>query len=598
MTQLQDQSSAYLLAHNDDEVRWHPWNAEALALAKKKNRPILLSIGYSSSHQCKVMTRESFNRSQIAKLMNNQYVNILVDREERPDLDRLYQAAHRLLARSGGGWPLTAFIDPNDLLPFYSGTYFPPQANENAPAFRDVLNRMATTYESQFEKIEEFKPKLLDAIRKAVGGGEPGEIDLSLIERACGQIDSSFDEKYGGFSSGTKFQHPAGLEFLRDAMLFISDHEKSARAQYMLDFTLANSSLGGVHDHVGGGLFGYAVDNEWSIPHFEKTLCDNAQLISIFAARAAELNNPWFTHVANRAADWLLTDLQLDSGAFASSIDAESNELEGRYYIWPKDELKGVLGADYPRFAETYGLDKTANFKGKWHLRRAAVSSLDDLPSGDAISQILPLHEKLKTARQSRHAPNKDLTVLTAWNGLAIKSLLDVARYLGREDCKIAAFKTIDFIKQHHWQENILVASSRNGKILRPGYLDDYAFVLNALMNIDIEDQRPTDLEFATQVADVMIDQFQDEKNGGFYLVSQGAESPLQRLKIFADDWFPAGNGVACLALFELAERSGNNHYREVAERTLKAAMGDTQHWPSAQSTIVRALIKYATYQS
>ena len=592
-SQAQDQSSSYFIERKDDPVNWYPWGSEAIDLAKRKNRPILLSIGYSASHQCKVMARESFTSNQISKLMNNQYVNILVDREERPDIDRLYQAAHRLLTRSGGGWPLTVFIDPKDLLPFYSGTYFPPQANENAPAFRDVLDRMATTYDSQFEKIEEFKPKLLDAIRQNVGGSELGELDLTLIQRACGQIDSSFDEKYGGFEQAPKFPHPAGLELLRDAIAYTDNDQQAARAEHMLDFTLANVSLGGMNDHVGGGLFGFSTDPEWSIPHFEKTLCDNALLLSIFAARAHDKNIPWFRHVANRTADWLLKEMREDKGGFAVSQDAESNDLEGRYYTWPKDEVKGLIGEDSAEFGAFFGLDKSANFKGKWHLRRPTAQDLDSLPDDAAIARSLELSDKLKQARESRGLPAKDHTVATAWNGLAIKGLFDTAKYLQREDCKAAALETIDFLRETHWQENTLAANSRNGNAGRPGFLDDYAYLLHALMCMELDDQRPEDLSFAVGIADAMIEKFHDTDAGGFYLVQHGIEAPIQRLKIFADDWFPAGNAIACSALLELSVRTGNETYGEIATSSLQAGMGDTQDWPSVHGSMVRALIKH-----
>lgn len=602
MTEQLAQTSTYLLEHKDDAVNWHPWGSEAIELAKRKNRPILLSIGYSSSHQCKVMTRESFSSNQIAKLMNNQYVNILVDREERPDIDRLYQTAHKLLARSGGGWPLTVFIDPNDLLPFYSGTYFPPQANESAPPFREVLNRMATTFDSQFEKIEEFKQKLKDAVAQTIDGGEPGDLDIELVARACGQIDSSFDEKYGGFDKAPKFSHPAGLELLRDAISHTENEQQQARAKYMLDFTLANISLGGLHDHIGGGLFGYSVENDWSIPHFDKTLGDNAQLISVFAARAADTGSKWFNHVANSTVDWMLGEMRLDNHGFAISMSAESNDLDGRYYTWSKDEVKGILGEESAEFAGYFGLDKSANFKGKWHLRRPQpeklAEDLDVLSNDEFISRSTSLAQKLKPARETRGLPARDEGVVAAWNGLAIKALLDAAKYLNREDCKEAAFQTIDFLRRVHWQDKGLVAHSRYGKPGRAGFLDDYAFLLNALMTVDKEDEREEDLDFAIAIADAMIEKFHDADHGGFFFVEHGQDAPIQRMKIFSDDWFPSGNAIACMALFELTKRTGNTHYADVATKGLKAGMGNTHTWPSAHSTMVRAVIKHSNEHS
>ncbi|MGR8948071.1 MAG: thioredoxin domain-containing protein [Gammaproteobacteria bacterium] len=592
MNALQHQKSTYLSQHRDDPVNWQPWGPEAIALAKKKNRPILLSIGYSSSHLCKVMTRESFTSNQIAKLINNQYVPILVDREELRDVDRLYQAAHRLLTRSGGGWPLTLFIDPNDLLPFYSGTYFPAQANETAPAFREVINRMAETYESQFEKIQEFKSKLEQAIVKSIGGGEPGEIEQPMVDPACAQIDSSFDEKYGGFEQAPKSPHPSGLEFLREALSHINNDQQYARAAHMLDFTLANLSVGGMHDHVGGGFFGYSSERDWSIPRFEKTLCDNGQLLSVFSARAKETNYGWFKHVAYHTADWMIREMRLENGGFATSLDSESNDTEGRYYTWSKDEVKAVLDDDASDFSFAFGLDKSANFRGKWHLRCSTLQSLDEMPTEDDINRYKDYFPRLMEARLTRHAPVRDETVVTAWNALAIKGLVDLANYFNREDCLGAALSAIDFLREAHWNNKDLAATSHNSKIGVPGYLDDYAFLLQALVSIDQSMARTDDLDFAIEIADVMVAKFYDDDNGGFFFTPTVEQAPISRIKTFADDWFPAGNAVASMALLSLAARTGNSDYQTRAEATLKAGMGDTKDWPSAHATMVRALTR------
>ena len=593
MTHLEKEISTYLHEHQDDPVNWHPWGDDAIALARKKNRPILLSIGHSGSHQCKVMGRESFASNQIAKLMNNQYVNILVDREERRDIDRLYQTAHRLLTRSGGGWPLTVFIDPNDLLPFYSGTYFPAQANESAPAFRDVLNRMADTYESQFEKIAEFKDKLTEAIVKSIGGGEPSELETSLIDPACAQIDTSFDEKFGGFEKAPKFPHAPGLTFLHSALENIDNQEQAERAAHMLDFTLANLSLSGMHDHIGGGFFGYAVERDWSTPHFEKTLCDNGQLLSVFAKRSEDSGVAWFRHVANHTADWLMRDMQLESGAFAATLDAQSNNTEGRYYTWSKDEVKAVLGEDSSDFSFAFGLDKSANFRGKWHLRCPAIDNLQDLPDQSQIDRFHDFFPRLAEARATRHPPARDESVVTTWNAIAVKGLIDAAQALKREDCLQAAHRAIDFLRESHWQENQCIGFSNGGKTTPYAFVDDYAFLLHALMAQEEESLRSTDLDFAVNLADTMLDRYEDEEKGGFFFTADNQSSPVQRMKIFTDDWYPAGNAVAIISLLSLAARTNNPRYREAAEKTLKAGMSDTKQWPSAHATMVRALTAY-----
>ena len=593
MTQLAKQLSTYLSEHQDDPVNWYPWGEEAIALARKKKRPILLSIGYSASHQCKVMGRESFNSNQIAKLMNNQYINILVDRDERRDIDKLYQSAHRLLTRSGGGWPLTVFIDPEDLLPFYSGTYFPAQANESAPAFREVLKRMADTYESQYEKIAEFKDKLSNAIAESIGGGTPGELDFALLDPACAQIDSSFDEKYGGFEKAPKFPHAPGLAFLHQATQKIENQEQSERVAHMLDFTLSNLSLSGMHDHIGGGFFGYSVERDWSIPHFEKTLCDNGQLLSVYAKRAADSGVPWFRHIANHTADWLLRDMRLACGAFATTLDAQSNNTEGRYYTWSKDEVKAVLNEDASEFSFAFGLDKSANFRGKWHLHCPLVENLDDLPKQEQVDRYCELFPKLSEARATRHSPQRDESIVTAWNGIAIKGLIDVAQALGREDCLQAARQALDFFRETHWQNAQCAGFSKNGNSHQQGFIDDYAMLLSALLSLDANNLRPEDLSFATGLGDAMIETFHDEEQGGFFFTPANYANPVHRLKIFADDWYPSGNAVASISLIKLAERTENKRYRETAEATLKAGMQDTKQWPSAHATMVSALLAY-----
>lgn len=593
MTQLEKQLSTYLSEHQDDPVNWYPWGEEALALAKKKKRPILLSIGYSASHQCKIMGRESFNSNQIAKLMNNQYINILVDRDERRDIDKLYQSAHRLLTRSGGGWPLTVFIDPEDLLPFYSGTYFPAQANESAPAFREVLKRMADTYESQYEKITEFKDKLSNAIAQSIGGGEPEALDFSLIDPACAQIDSSFDEKYGGFEKAPKFPHAPGLAFLHQATHKIENQEQANRVAHMLDFTLSNLSLSGMHDHIGGGFFGYSVERDWSIPHFEKTLCDNGQLLSVYANRAADSGVAWFKHIANHTADWLLREMRLECGAFANTLDAQSNNTEGRYYTWSKDEVKAVLGEDASEFSFAFGLDKSANFRGKWHLHCPVAEKLENLPQQEQIDRYLELFPKLAEARETRHSPYRDEAIVTAWNGIAIKGLIDAAQKLGRDDYLLAAREALDFFRETHWQNSQCAGFSKNGKSDRSGFIDDYAFLLQALLSLDTENRRADDLAFATALADAMLDTFYDEEKGGFFYTPAAHPNPVHRLKIFADDWYPSGNAVASVGLVKLADITENKRYREAAEATLKAGMHDTKQWPSAHATMVFALSDY-----
>ncbi|MEQ8662172.1 MAG: DUF255 domain-containing protein, partial [Gammaproteobacteria bacterium] len=369
MNRLGDQTSPFLLSHAADPVDWQPWDDEALALARREDKPILLSVGYSASHQCHVMARESFASSQVAALMNKHFVNILVDREERPDIDRFYQVTHGLLNRKPGGWPLTMFLDPNDCLPFFGGTYFPPQPRANAPGFRAVLKSLAKLYGEKNRRMEEFSSKFSAALGEILGGHPPQDLDATLVERACGQIDASFDADNGGFSSAPKYPHPAGLELLADACVCGANAEQQARAAHMLDFTLTAMSRGGLFDHLGGGFHRAATDATWTVPHFEKMLYDNGALLSVYAARAAATGSTWFAQTATRTADWLRDDMTLAGGGLATSLDADNADGEGRYYLWKKDEVEAVLGADGATFAASYGLDDKPNHDGHWLLR-------------------------------------------------------------------------------------------------------------------------------------------------------------------------------------------------------------------------------------
>ncbi|MGR8919748.1 MAG: thioredoxin domain-containing protein [Gammaproteobacteria bacterium] len=589
MNRLKSATSPYLQQHADNPVDWHPWDAEALALAKKENKPILLSIGYSACHWCHVMAHESFENRSIAKLMNKYFVNIKVDREERPDLDRIYQVAHQMLTRQGGGWPLTMFLDPQDHLPIYGGTYFPPQARQGKPGFGDVLKGIGESYGSEKEKMKDFKAQLETALGQALGGGDPAEPDPQMFERACGQIDASFDAKRGGFSEAPKFPHTPGLELLEDAAAS-DEPAKAERAAEMLDLTLAAMASGGIYDQLGGGFFRYSVDGDWTIPHFEKMLYDNGPLLSLYARRAAATGSPRFREVASETADWMLREMQLEAGGLCSSLDADSEGEEGRFYVWERDEVSELLGESYERFAAQYGLADKANFEKRWHLRlpppAAAIEAMQATPGADFATE----RARLLEARDGRTRPGRDDKVLTSWNALAIRGLADAGAALGRDDLLDAAARAVDYLRETHWQEGRLLATSRDGKAQLKAYLDDHVFLVDALLVLLSARWRTADLEFAIALADTLLAHFECAERGAFFFTADDHEKLIQRTRAFGDDAAPSGNGTAARVLLELGHLTGETRFIGAGERTLRAGMSDAGRWPSAHSSLMRAL--------
>ena len=596
MNRLQDQTSPYLLQHADNPVHWQPWDAEALALAKAENKPILLSIGYSANHMCHVMANESFENHKVAAFMNENFVNIKVDREERPDLDRIYQAAQQLLNRQPGGWPLTMILEPEEQLPVFGGTYFPPQQSRNSPSFRDVINGIAKTFDSQNEKMAEFKTKMREALAPLLGDTPTGELDATIIDRACGQIDSSFDEQHGGFSAAPKSPHSPGLEMMLEVAACSDTQVKTDRLHHMLDLTLSAMSRGGLFDHLGGGFFGYSVDVEWNIPHFEKMLSDNAQLLSIYARRSSSSGAPQrFTDVAIRTADWIIREMQLDNGGFCSSLDSDVDGVEGNYYLWMYDDVREKLGDNYNPFAAAYGLEDKANFGTSWHLR-LPLSEQSGASEDDKLeSELNASRQMLLSAREQRVLPARDDKVMTGWNALTVRGLAEAGRRLKRPDYIDAATRSVDYLYATHWCDNRLFATSRNGEGRLNGYVDDYALLIDALLVLLSARWRDSDLAFAIAIAKAMIENFEDSENGGFFFTSHDHESLIQRNKPFGDDTLPAANGSACRSLLELGFLLGEPRYISIVERALRASMMDIDRWPSAHATLVRALLDYTT---
>ena len=594
---LADETSPYLLQHADNPVDWYPWGEAALLRARRENKPILLSIGYSACHWCHVMAHESFEDPATAALMNELFVNIKVDREERPDLDKIYQIAQQMLTHGGGGWPLTMFLTPAEQQPFFGGTYFPKQARFGLPAFGELLQRVAEYHRDHAAEILAQSAQLLQAFASLEPGAAPGVVlhDGPLRE-ARAALERSFDAQRGGFTQAPKFPHPGSIErCMRHWYATSGATSPDLHALYMASLTLMRMAEGGIYDQLGGGFARYSVDALWMIPHFEKMLYDNGQLLCEYARAALATGEELFARVTAETADWMLRDMRAPQGGFFSSLDADSEGHEGKFYVWSRAEVQALLdAAQYAVFAPRYGLDAAPNFEGAWHLHvhepLDAVADRGAVSAGAAQTLLDSSRAALLRARNLRVWPARDDKVLTAWNALTIKGLAIAARVLKREDLADAAAAAADFLRRSLWHDGRLLATSKDGRAHLPAYLDDYAFLADALLELLQTRWRSSDLSFARDLVAVLLAQFEDPHGGGFFFTAADHEKLIHRSKSFSDDALPSGNGVAASVLCRLGYLLGEVSYLDAAERTLKAGWSALQQYPQAHMAMLNAL--------
>ncbi len=593
---LADETSPYLLQHADNPVEWYPWGETALARAKQVDKPILLSIGYSACHWCHVMAHESFEDLEIAALMNDLFINIKVDREERPDLDKIYQVAQQMLTNGSGGWPLTMFLSPDTQQPFFGGTYFPKQARYGMPAFSEILRRVAEYYRTQGAQIAAQNAQLQAALASlAPHSAEGAVLDRSPLIQARAALERSFDAAFGGFTGAPKFPHPSSIErCLRQWHATHRDINPDLKALYMGTLTLTRMAEGGLYDQLGGGFARYSVDGFWMIPHFEKMLYDNAQLLCEYSRAYLATGEVLFARIANETADWVLRDMRSHEGGFYSSLDADSEGHEGKFYCWTPGELQGLLSKqEYAAFSARFGVDRAANFEGEWHLH--TYSSIHDIATalGESPAAVQLLiassRAKLLQVRNLRVWPARDEKILTAWNALLIKALAIASRVLKRPELADAACAAADLVQRHLWRDARLLATYKDGRAHLPAYLDDYAFLADALLELLQTRWRSSDLVFARQLAEVMLEQFEDCA-GGFFFTAKEHEHLILRSKTFGDESMPSGNGVAAAMLCRLGHLLGELRYLDAAERTLKAAWTGLLEYPQAHMSLVNAL--------
>ena len=597
MNKLAGEISPYLRHHADNPVDWHPWGDAAIALARSQERPILLSIGYSACHWCHVMARESFQDAATAQVMNSAFVCIKVDREERPDVDRVYQLGHRLLNRQSGGWPLTAFLDPETLLPFFSGTYFPQQPRYGLPGFGDLLRRLGEAFAGQREAVAkqgEQLAKALAALNGATAAGEDADEPAlgALAATAREQLGAEYDATAGGFGSAPKFPMPAALERL--LRHWASGDRRDRDALNMVTATLTQMGRGGLYDHLGGGFFRYATDREWRIPHFEKMLHDNGALLALYADALALGQDPLFAGVARETAGWLMGELQSPGGAYCTALAADSEGEEGKFYLWRRTAAKRLLGEEEYLVAETlYGLDKPANFAGRWHLHRRdawrAVVERLYLTHADAARHLESAKAKLLAARQAREPPAKDDKVLSSWNGLAIAGMAKAGMQLGEPAWIASASQAADFLRTELVADGRLHASWRDGVRGHTGFLDDHANVLQGLLALLAARWRDEDWALAQFLGDELLNRFQDEKAGGFFFTPHDAPPLIHRPKPTLDDAPLPGNAAAIRALAALGHLAGEPRWLAAAERAARWALPLAQRHPASHCALLTA---------
>jgi uncharacterized protein YyaL (SSP411 family) len=592
---LRECTSPYLQQHADNPVDWYPWCEEALAKARAEDKPILLSIGYSACHWCHVMAHESFEDQATAEVMNRLFINIKVDREERPDLDKVYQSAHQLLAQRPGGWPLTVFLTPDDQTPFFAGTYFPDEERHGLPPFIGVLQNISSAFHEQRADIKEQNKALIRAINQIdpIATGKASPLDSAPLETARQQLASGFDEAHGGFGRAPKFPHPSSLEQL--LRHWAATGTQDPRSLYMADFTLTRMALGGINDQLAGGFCRYSVDDRWMIPHFEKMLYDNGPLLALYADLWQATGKSLFKDTALKTAQWVIEEMQSPEGGFYSSLDADSEGEEGRFYAWSNEEIKQLLDEDeYRHFSRYYGLDQEPNFEGKWHLHCQADIATLNHELGSTSEQARDLIEqaklKLLAQRALRIRPGRDEKILTTWNALMIKGLARAGRLLERPELIAAAQQAVDFIRNKLWQDQHLLASYKDGQANFNGYLDDYVNLMDALIELLQAEWNSTTLQFATDLADIILERFEDKDQGGFYFTANDHEQLIYRPKPFGDESIPAGNGVAAAVLTRLGHLLGEARYIKAAERTLHCTWDQLKQFPHAYCTLLKSL--------
>ena len=591
------ETSPYLRQHAHNPVDWYPWGEEALARARRENKPILLSIGYSACHWCHVMERESFSDPDIARVMNEHFVNIKVDREERPDLDHTYQLAAQLLTRQGG-WPLTVFLTP-DLRPFFAGTYFPPEDRYGRPGFKRVLETLHRAYTNDPQRVAETAAQLAEAVRKfnRLGDTAAREVpDPDLVESAVDRLLADADRAYGGFGHAPKFPSVPSLQLLQQ-WGYLAGHE---RALAHVDRTLERMAAGGIYDQLGGGFHRYSVDRYWLVPHFEKMLYDNALLSVLYLEAWQRTRRPLYERIVRETLDYVLREMTDPAGGFYATQDADSEGEEGKFFVWRPDEVRAVLGEPLAGlFCLAYGVTADGNFEGGASVLHVALPP-EELAAERGLSveevqrQLAEARERLFAAREARVRPHRDEKVLVDWNGLMISALARAAAALGEPKYLTAARRAAAFVRERlTTPEGDLLHSFKDKAASVPGFLDDYACFAAGLVDLYEATLEREYLDEAVRLAARMEQLFWDEEEGGFFLTPAGYDAALVRPKELWDQAVPSGNGVAAITLWRLSFLTGEDRWRVRTSELLAAFVGQMTRNPWGTASLLLAVDLY-----
>jgi uncharacterized protein len=563
------ESSPYLLQHAYNPVKWYPWCDEALKKAKDENKPIFLSIGYSACHWCHVMAHESFESQEIAQVMNENFVNIKVDREERPDIDDIYQKVCQLVTGSGG-WPLSVFLTP-DQKPFYVGTYFPPLDSYGRPGFGSIIRQLAQAWKEKPHDVETAAENAVNSLQKTESISMPSKLDKSILDEAAVNLLSLGDQTNGGFGSAPKFPNAANLSF----MLRYSKLSGISKFQEFTLKTLAKMANGGIYDQIGGGFHRYSTDSRWLVPHFEKMLYDNALLPVVYAEAYQITKDQRYLDVINRTLGYVLKEMTSPDGGFYSAQDADSEGEEGKYYVWKKNEVREILGSDSDLFCLYYDVVDGGNFEGHNILHNSINLSSAAFQFGKTESEARDIIErskvKLLEARSKRVLPGRDEKILTSWNGLMISGLLRGYRVTQDSGFLKAAENCIKFIEEKMIKNGELLHTYKDGHAKLGAYLDDYAYFVNSLL--DYFEARPARkcLDLAIKYANYLLEHFWDENEKNFFFTADNHEKLIIRTKNIYDLSLPSGNSVAAGALFRLYHITQDKRYLDTSLKIMES---------------------------
>lgn len=595
---LVNETSPYLLQHVHNPVDWYPWGPEALELSKATGKPIFLSIGYSSCHWCHVMEHESFESEDVAAILNEHFISIKVDREERPDLDEIYMAAVQAMTGSGG-WPMSVFLTP-DLKPFFGGTYFPKEDKYGRPGFITLLNRIHEVWSTEKDKLVESAEQMVVHIERSLAGnaGEPRKGTKDLIHNAAVDLGQRFDPNYGGFGDAPKFPSSPSIGLL------LREHARTESKEMLFQatHTLNCMARGGLYDHLGGGFSRYSTDDEWLVPHFEKMLYDNAQLVQVYLEAYQVTSDPYYRKVVDETLAYVLRDMTDENGGFYSAEDADSEGEEGKFYVWSHGEVMDVLGADAGAiFCTYYNVKEGGNFSS--HESYHATLNILHTPIGDAqVASILKIsEEELATSidaskavmlahRSKRVRPGLDDKILTSWNGMMLSGFAQAYQVLGNDEYRDAAVKCADFILTKMMDGDELLRTHRKGESRLPAYLDDYAFLVVALMDVYEATFDVRWIQAAEELTETMIAKFWDEEGSLFYFTSEDHKNLIVRTKPTYDGATPSGNSMAAFALLRLSKFVDDASYYDKANALLEAHYMQMDQYSSGFLKMILAL--------